>query len=427
MSTARETWGSLRKLPSGRWQARYPGPDGRTYPARTEDDQALTFQTKSDARGWLARVQVTIADGRWEPPAAAAARRRAERAAEAARNVGFRAYAEQWIDMVRTTPSRSGKMRSAGTVRSYRSKITGYLIPEFGDIPVREIDIVRIRQMVSRLDTIPAEVNRKAEHNGITRPVLVVLMMILRQAVRDGTIPAAPAVSIPRQKSVRHGADHDPSDDVIDPWKVEEIYEATPPEWRILVLLAAWCQLRRGEALGLQRRDIVWHDDGTATLNVRRQLNANTGDYTDPKTDAGKRAMSVPKIMRDRLAAHLSAYVAPEAKAPVVPSRAFGKLPLSNTKWGYIWAESRDSVLDLPTGFRFHDLRHTGLTIFAQEGATLAELMRRGGHSDIRVVLRYQHATMERDRELAERMSDRALVKIAAAKEAAAKEAAGQS
>jgi hypothetical protein len=48
--------------------------------------------------------------------------------------------------------------------------------------------------------------------------------------------------------------------------------------------------------------------------------------------------------------------------------------------------------------------------------------MRRGGHSDIQVVLRYQHATMERDRELAERMSDRALGKISAAKAAATEE-----
>lgn len=33
--------GSLRKLPSGRCQARYLGPDGRTYSARTEDDKSL--------------------------------------------------------------------------------------------------------------------------------------------------------------------------------------------------------------------------------------------------------------------------------------------------------------------------------------------------------------------------------------------------
>ena len=59
----------------------------------------------------------------------------------------------------------------------------------------------------------------------------------------------------------------------------------------------------------------------------------------------------------------------------------------------------------LPDGYRFHDLRHTGLTRIAQEGATLAELMRRGGHSDVTVVLRYQKATMARDIELAARMS----------------------
>ena len=74
--------------------------------------------------------------------------------------------------------------------------------------------------------------------------------------------------------------------------------------------------------------------------------------------------------------------------------------------------DARDDVQGLPHRFRFHDLRHTGLTIFAQEGATLAELMRRGGHADIHIVLRYQHATMSRDRELADRMSDRVAASI---------------
>jgi integrase len=111
--------------------------------------------------------------------------------------------------------------------------------------------------------------------------------------------------------------------------------------------------------------------------------------------------------MLDRLREHLQTNVAPEAKAPVIPTNACGTVPLSNTRWGYVWIESRDAVAGLPHRFRFHDLRHTGLTFFAQEGATLAELMRRGGHSDMRVVLRYQHATMTRDRELADRMSQR--------------------
>jgi integrase len=337
-ATSREAWGRLRKLSSGRWQVRYPAPDGRTYTARTEDDKPLTFQTKADARAWLARMHTTIAQGAWVAPAVLAQRRRAEAIAEAARTVGFREYADRWLTMIRETPNRSGKMRAAGTIRDYTGKVEGYLVPEFGDTLVRDIDAERIRAMAAKLDKIPSVLNRNSMHNGITRPVMIVLMMILRQAARDGVISAAPAVSIPAQKPVRHDEDHDPGEDVAEPQQVEALYD-----WQIMILLAAWCQLRRGEALGLQRRDIQWHDDGTATLHVRRQLKASTGDYSDPKSDAGKRTMSVPRIMRDRLAAHLETNVATEAKAPLVPGSVRSSMPLSNTRWGYIWGDARDA------------------------------------------------------------------------------------
>lgn len=411
-ASPREAWGSLRRLPSGRWQARYPGPDGETHTARTEDDKALTFQTKTDARTWLSSVHTKIALGTWEIPEVQATRRRAEAEAEAARTIGFTEYADRWIEMIRTQPNRSGKMRSEGTIRSYKGKVTGYLIPEFDDTPIRDIDKERIRLMTDKLDKIPSPLNPKSKFNGVTRPVLIVLMMILRQAARDGIIAKEPDVPMPRQEPVRHDADHDPGEDVASPAQVEALYDAMPKRWAIAVLLAAWCQLRRGECLGLQRRDIEWHPDGSATLHVRRQLNANTGDFADPKSDAGKRSLSVPRIMRDRLWEHLRDYVAKEAKAPVIASSVQGSVPLSNTRWWNVWNEAKDAVDVVDSGFRFHDLRHTGLTIFAQEGATLAELMRRGGHSDMRVVLRYQHATMARDRELADRMSDRVQVAL---------------
>lgn len=365
----RETWGSLRKLPSGRWQARYLAPDGETYTARTEDDKPLTFVTKTDARTWLAAVHTKIARQEWESPSTGAARRRAEAEAEKARSIGFAEYAERWLALIRTEPKPGGKKRAIGTIRSYKGKIDGYLIPEFGDTPIREIGKERIRVMTDRLDSIPSPLNPKSKFNGITRPVLIVLMMILRQAARDGVIPAAPHVSVPKQEVVRRDADHDDDEDVATPGQVEALYRATPRPWAIMVLLAAWCQLRRGECLGLQRRDIEWHDDGSATLHVRRQLNANTGDYSsDLKSEAGKRSLSVPKVMRERLAAHLEEFVGLGAKAPLVSTSNRGAVPLSNTRWGYVWMNSRDAVEGLPPRFRFHDLRHAGLTIFAQEG-----------------------------------------------------------
>jgi len=62
----RRRFGAVRRLPSGRYQARYPGPDGVTRPA---DD---TFETKTDAEVWLARKEAEIFDCDWIDPDAGA-------------------------------------------------------------------------------------------------------------------------------------------------------------------------------------------------------------------------------------------------------------------------------------------------------------------------------------------------------------------
>jgi integrase len=54
----------------------------------------------------------------------------------------------------------------------------------------------------------------------------------------------------------------------------------------------------------------------------------------------------------------------------------------------------------------FHDLRHTGQTLAAQTGATLADPMKRLGHSSMAAARRYLHAVDGRDREIANALSD---------------------
>ena len=62
--------------------------------------------------------------------------------------------------------------------------------------------------------------------------------------------------------------------------------------------------------------------------------------------------------------------------------------------------------LGLP-GFTFHDLRHTGNNLAAAAGASTRELMRRFGYSTTRAAMIYQHATDERDREIAAAIDQR--------------------
>jgi integrase len=74
-----------------------------------------------------------------------------------------------------------------------------------------------------------------------------------------------------------------------------------------------------------------------------------------------------------------------------------GQLRRSNFR--LIWTEARNAI-GLP-GLHFHDLRHTGNTMAAGQGASLRELMERMGHSSPRAALIYLHATRERDQAIA--------------------------
>ena len=55
-------FGSLRRLPSGRWQASFVGPDLVRRPA------PQNFDTKGDAEGWLGRRRGEVLAGDWQPP-----------------------------------------------------------------------------------------------------------------------------------------------------------------------------------------------------------------------------------------------------------------------------------------------------------------------------------------------------------------------
>ena len=53
-----------------------------------------------------------------------------------------------------------------------------------------------------------------------------------------------------------------------------------------------------------------------------------------------------------------------------------------------------------------HHLRHTALTLAGQHGATAAKLQARAGHASQAAMPIHQHATLDRDKSLAERIGE---------------------
>jgi len=181
--------------------------------------------------------------------------------------------------------------------------------------------------------------------------------------------------------------------------QVWKLADAMPDRYRCLVVLAGFLGLRLGELLGLARRHVnVLH----RTLTVEQQqqeLGKGQVVLGPPKSAAGTRTIVLPALVLPEIEKHLAQYSTPGAGGRVFPSERGG--PSRKLTVHKHWDRARTKVKDLPAGFVFHDLRHTANTMAASAGASTRELMHRMGHGSSAAALRYQHATRERDVEVA--------------------------
>jgi integrase len=217
---------------------------------------------------------------------------------------------------------------------------------------------------------------------------------MLNTAVEDGVLTVNPC----RVKGA--GREQAPERPIAMPGDVAAIAAAIEPRYRAMVLLGAYCSLRFGELAGLRRQRV---DLLHRTIVVEEQGVELAGGHVvfgPPKTGAGRRVVAVPAELITVLEPHLAEYVGPEPDALVFTSPE-GQ-PVRRTKFRLRWVAACAAAGVEP--IHFHDLRGSGATWAATAGATVRELMTRLGHTTPTVALRYQHATLERDQAIAERL-----------------------
>ena len=121
-----------------------------------------------------------------------------------------------------------------------------------------------------------------------------------------------------------------------------------------------------------------------------------------PKTQAGRRTIAVPESLIAKIRNHLERFAGPGTRRLRVHGNHWSATHGQRIAGGLAKGASEGRSNDL----RLHDLRHTGLTLAAATGATTVELMHRAGHSSSVAAMRYQHATKERDRIIADALGD---------------------
>lgn len=222
------------------------------------------------------------------------------------------------------------------------------------------------------------------------------LKSVLAEAVEDELIERNPC-------RVRGAGKPAPkrSGQALTPAEVLAYLEAVPERYRLALALCAWCGLRQGEARALRRRDV---DLTAGVVHVEQAVSRVAGQWriATPKTAAGVRSVALPSVLVEPLRQYLAAAPMTGRDGLLFPARD-GVSPLPDSVLFAAHAKGRDALGR--DGLRIHDLRRTAATIAAQQGATLAELMRLLGHTTAQMAMVYQVGTDARDRERADRLN----------------------
>lgn len=333
----RRQFGAVRRLPSGRYQARLP--DGNAAPT--------TFSTKADAARWLAMTETDL-----------------QRGVFSTRDPSSDVTIAEWMQRWHADHSLH---KRPGTLARDRSAIRAHIVPALGHTKLSHLRPADVQRFVARLtDTIGP---------GTTHSVYAVLRSALRTAADLELIERAPT------RGVRLPPIPKTSVTILRPADLVGLAENTPPAWRPMVFVAGVCGLRFAEIAGLRVGRL---DLDRQLLHVQETAPQVGPDRAEPKTASGRRSVPIPGFVATILAEHLEAgdLSGGASDALVFTAVRGGRLHAGN--WhGDVWKPAREAA-----GFRalrFHDLRHSAVPLWVEMGANLLQVSRWLGHSSVQI------------------------------------------
>ncbi len=281
----RRHFGSVRKLPSGRWQASY-WHDGRRH-AATE-----TFRAKGDALAWLATKEADIVRGTWVAPPTG--------------KVTFGEYSLSWLQ-------RQGHLRPR-TRELYEFLLRKHIEPTFGGRPLTAI---AYSEVVAWYRGLGARV--RGRHPSVSG-CCVRLCRRLWPTVTLSSLPSSSRVLL----ETRRGT--------VDPDAGRgrrALAEAVDPRYRAMIWLAGACELRFGELAALRRDRVDLLHKEVRVAETITELVGGERFAGPPKTESGRRTVAIPSSIVPIVSEHLEV-IDPEPDTLLFPAPEGGYLQRHN-------------------------------------------------------------------------------------------------
>lgn len=233
-----------------------------------------TFSSLAEAKAWRADALVALREGVLQAPSP----RTVSEAAEA-----FLAGMEAG-----TVRDRSGRPYKPSTVRTYREKLNGYVLPALGAYRLSELRRAEVQALADEL-----------LGNGLSpssvRNALDPLRAMYRHALRRDQVVINPTANLDLPTSRRQPVK------IAPPVEARALLDALPNTERALWATAFYAGLRRGELQALRCSAI---DLGASTIRVEGSWDQYEGAI-DTKSATSIRTVPLLAVLRDYLDEHL--------------------------------------------------------------------------------------------------------------------------
>jgi integrase len=357
-SVRRRHFGSVRKLPSGRFQASY-------WHEGTRHRAPSTFATKADALAWLSATETDIGRGAWTDPRHG--------------DLTLAEVARLWLH---ANPAKRPNTLAMDDI------VVGVHLKPVGNRRIASITPPDVQTLVNTWSRVAAPRTVKRRYG--------VLAAIFNHAVEADWLARSPcrAIKLPSVGPTRRR--------LLSPADIAALAEATDERFRAMVWLGAVLGWRWEEVAGL-RVGAVDLLRGTITVT---ETNIRDGSGRpvrgEPKSEASRRTVAHSTDLGEVLASHMAARGLTGADTDRLLFEAPMGGPLRYSNWrNRVWLPAaREAGL---AGAGFHDLRRASATALVAGGVDVKTAQVRLGHSDPRLTLGiYAQATSAGDKAAAE-------------------------
>ncbi len=358
------SFGHIRKLPSGKFQASYLSPD------KTRIHAPNTFTVQKDANAWLSKMQSDIERGLWKPNV------KPEFLSDMTPSGAFDQY-------VGTRITNRGQSLSLHTISHYRSLLDGVLA-ELANIPFREISKELVDSWYSRRVGVGKVTTASKGYK--------LLKAMCEWAIDHKLIDKNPCDIKGAQTATSGKVVNVPTAD-----SIRKIASSMPERMMFAVILGAYAGLRYGELTELRRKDLIFSSHNgleRIQVSVSRAVSwfDNSFHVGPPKSRASVRTIDVTSALIPEAKVHLAKFVDKSPDSLLFPDSSSGQ-HLRHDKFIRQWNKANRTAGVAERNYSPHSLRHFGATNMVRSGATLPDLKLWLGDSSTEAVTRYLHAT----------------------------------